>query len=245
MKNTVCLLLKCCPPGINPEFMMECKLIAHPIWQMHSKKLFGINTLSWNEKPTRLRPEWPWRARRYRISCLDGSVQYWYRFLFPATLPCFSSICRQTNDDNAGNISEDNLLISRIQSLHHLLEVDHHDEEEWSVASTLDNRWANNLVVQNRSKFFPQWVQFLWMSWQKKRLCGFALAFDRLPKANTFDFNGQSSNCISEVSCSLSSCSLLLKSVTNLFKSWEILTHESEWSLLFRLNSNLHSIFTL
>ena len=32
MKNTVCLLLKFCPPDINPEFMMECKLIAHPMW---------------------------------------------------------------------------------------------------------------------------------------------------------------------------------------------------------------------
>ena len=49
---------------------------------------------------------------------------------FLLLLPYFSSICRQTNDDNAGNISEDNLLISRIQSLHHLLEVDYHDEEE-------------------------------------------------------------------------------------------------------------------
>ena len=29
-KNTVCLLLNFCPPGINPELMMECKLIAHP-----------------------------------------------------------------------------------------------------------------------------------------------------------------------------------------------------------------------
>ena len=50
------------------------------------------------------------------------------------------------------------------------------------------------------------------------RLCGFALAFDRLAKASTFVFNAQSPNCISEVSCSLSSSSLLLKSVTNLFK---------------------------
>ena len=33
VKNTVCLSLpKICPPGINPEFMMECKLIAHPMW---------------------------------------------------------------------------------------------------------------------------------------------------------------------------------------------------------------------
>ena len=48
------------------------------------------------------------------------------------------------------------------------------------------------------------------------RLRGFALAFDRLAKASTFVLNAKSSNCISEVSCSLSS--LLLKSVTNLFK---------------------------
>ena len=32
VKNTVCLsLLEFCPPGINPEFVMECELIAHPI----------------------------------------------------------------------------------------------------------------------------------------------------------------------------------------------------------------------
>ena len=31
VKNTVCLsLLEICPPSINPEFVMECKLIAHP-----------------------------------------------------------------------------------------------------------------------------------------------------------------------------------------------------------------------
>ena len=29
-ENTVCLLLKFCSPGINPELMMECELIAHP-----------------------------------------------------------------------------------------------------------------------------------------------------------------------------------------------------------------------
>ena len=59
------------------------------------------------------------------------------------------------------------------------------------------------------------------------RLCGFALAFDRLAKARAFDFNAKLSNCISEVSCSLLSFSLLLlNSVTNLFKPSEILTHE-------------------
>ena len=64
------------------------------------------------------------------------------------------------------------------------------------------------------------------------RLCGFALAFYRLAKASTFVFNAKSSNCISEVSCSLLSFTLLLlKSVTNLIKRWEILTHEWELPL--------------
>ena len=65
VKNTVCLfLLEFCPPGINPEFTMECKLIAHPIWYMYSKKSFGIITLSCSEGSMGLRPEWPWRAWR-------------------------------------------------------------------------------------------------------------------------------------------------------------------------------------
>ena len=65
------------------------------------------------------------------------------------------------------------------------------------------------------------------------RLWSFALAFDRLAKASTFVSNAKSSNCILEVSCSLLSSSslLLLESVTNLFKPWEILTHEWELSL--------------
>ena len=52
----------------------------------------------------------------------------------------------------------------------------------------------------------------------ESRLCGFALAFDRLAKSPAFNFNAYSSNCISEVSCSLSSWSLSFKFVTNLFK---------------------------
>ena len=49
------------------------------------------------------------------------------------------------------------------------------------------------------------------------RLRGFALAFDRLVKASTFVFNANSSDFVSEVSRSLSSYSLSIKSVTNLF----------------------------
>ena len=64
------------------------------------------------------------------------------------------------------------------------------------------------------------------------RLRGFALASDRLAKANTSVYNANASVFVPEVSCSLSSSSWLLKSVTNLFNTWEILTHEWEFSLL-------------
>ena len=73
---------------------------------------------------------------------------------FLRLLPSCSSTHHQTNVDIVQNDSEDDLFISRIQSLHHLLEVDYHDEEEWSVASTLDHQWRNNLVVQYQSIFF-------------------------------------------------------------------------------------------
>ena len=63
-ENTICLLLKFWPPVINPELMMECKLIAHPTRSMYLKKSSEIKSLSCNEGSTRLRPEWPSRARR-------------------------------------------------------------------------------------------------------------------------------------------------------------------------------------
>ena len=55
----------------------------------------------------------------------------------------------------------------------------------------------------------------------KERLCGLALAFDRLAESLAFNFKENSSNCISDVSCSL-----LFKFETNLFKPWESLTLE-------------------
>ena len=48
-------------------------------------------------------------------------------------LPFYSSTFHQTNAESSQIRTEDNLLFSRIQSLHLLLEVDHHDEEEYSV----------------------------------------------------------------------------------------------------------------
>ena len=80
---------------------------------------------------------------------------------FLRLLPLYSSTFHQTNVEIAQNGSEDNFLISRIQSLHRLLEVDDHDEEEYSVVLTLGKRLANNLLTQYQSTFFPRWVQFL------------------------------------------------------------------------------------
>ena len=55
-------------------------------------------------------------------------------------LPFYSSTFHQTNVGIAQDRSEDTLSISRIQSLHLLLEVDDHDEEEYSVVLTLGKR---------------------------------------------------------------------------------------------------------
>ena len=56
-------------------------------------------------------------------------------FFFP--LPVAALPLHETNVETAQNGSEDNPLISRLQSLHHLLEADYHDEEEYSVVLTL------------------------------------------------------------------------------------------------------------
>ena len=71
-----------------------------------------------------------------------GRIQYnieiFSRFL--SLLPMYSSTFHQTNVESSQFRAEDNLLISRIQSHHLLLEVIDHDEEEYSVVSTLGKR---------------------------------------------------------------------------------------------------------
>ena len=131
---------------------------------MYWKKLLGITTVSCRVGSIRVRPEWPWRARRYKI-ILEQSVQYWYLFLF--LLPCFSSTCRQTNEDNTGNVSEDYLLFSRILLLHHLLDVlVFHDAEDWSIFFDTGQSESQNSLVQHRSKFYSLLEKSLRMSWQ-------------------------------------------------------------------------------
>ena len=75
--------------------------------------------------------------------------------------PLYSSTFHQTNVEIVQDRSEDNLSISRIQWLHHLLELDEHYEAEYSVVLKLGKRMANNLLAQYQSTFFLRWVKFL------------------------------------------------------------------------------------
>ena len=106
---------------------------------------------------------------------------------------CFSTIC-QTDVESAQNRSADNPSISRIQSLHLLLEVDHHDEEEYSIVLTLGERYANKFLDLHQSKIFHRKVD----EQAEVSIRGFAVAFDRLAKESTFVSNANSSDCISE-----------------------------------------------
>ena len=112
----------------------------------------------------RLRPKWPWRARRYKIPL--------------GLLSFYSSTFHQTNVEIAQICSEDNLYTPEIQWLH-LLEVDDHDVEEYSVVFTMGKRLANNLLAQKVHFLSPTGKvlvdELAWL-----RLCGFDLALIRV-----------------------------------------------------------------
>ena len=113
------------------------------------------------------------------------------------------------------------------------LGVDFHDEEDESISSTLHNRRLHFLLVQHRSKFFHQDSIVLVDELAESRLCGFALTFNRLAKSPAFNLNAYSSNCTSEVSCSL------------LFKFMRNSDPRMRVVFVRRYNSYLNSIFTL
>ena len=69
-------------------------------------------------------------------------------------LPFYSSTFHQTNAESSQICSEDHLSVSRIRSLHLLLEVDHHDEEEYSVVLILGKRYSNKFLAQYQPKIF-------------------------------------------------------------------------------------------
>ena len=112
---------------------------------------------------------------------------------FLLLLPWLSSTCRQTNEDNAGKKFLKMVFDSQEFNRSVVLEVGFHDEEDELISSTLHDLRANILLVQHRSKFFHQYVKFLWKS---RQVLFFVVLL-------AFNFNEYSSNCTSEVSCSL------------------------------------------
>ena len=87
-------------------------------------------------------------------------MDQYYIEIFPSylrLLPLYSSTFHQTNVENSQIRSGD----TRIQSLHLLLDVDDHDEEEYSVVLTLGKRWTNKFLAQYQSKIFHRLEKFL------------------------------------------------------------------------------------
>ena len=126
-------------------------------------------------------------------------------------LPFCSSTFHQNNAESSQIRSEDNLQISRIQSHHLLVEVTDHDEEEYSIFLPLGTRYSIEFLVQYSSIILSRICAALEDVQVVEGLLGVALALDRLANANTSVF-------VVEVSCTLSSYFLSIKSVTNLFK---------------------------
>ena len=169
---------------------------------------------------------------------------------------------RQPNDDDAGHVSEDFHSFSRIQTIHHLLEVDNHDKEEWLVSSTMSNRKGNNLVVECRSKFSTQQVKIcgwsgrnssLWFCfnlWSARRnqyiriqqhLRGFLLVANILQSwkflESFIQFISFSKSCILPVSSrivSWSSTNILLAMVSNV-ENWNIVNSSISLRLMMSI----------
>ena len=219
-KNTVCLLLKICPPGIDPEFMMECKLIAHPSWnctRRNRSELIHCRAMK-DQWDCVLNDLEELGDKEFLVLVYQCNIEIFSCFL--RLLPLYSSTFHQTNVESEQNRSEDSSSISRIQSLHLLLEVDDHDEERtqlfWHWVSV--KRILCWLNIGPKS-FTYRYSSCRWASrGRSSRLC-FSLWSAR--KANTFVVNAKSSDCIPEVSCSLLSSSLMFLGLWPTYWSYE------------------------
>ena len=71
------------------------------------------------------------------------------------------STCYQTNEGNAGNVSDDFLYFSRNEPLHPLFDALADDEEDGLLSSKLRTQRENVSLVQYQSNSFCPWEQFL------------------------------------------------------------------------------------
>ena len=186
-----------------------------------------------------LRPEWPWRARRWRISCRDGSVQYWNLFLLPPSpviLLFLISSNRYWKCSNFTQRSSFNFQNSIVPSSSRGNCPCR--KRVFSFFAT-GNAWSNWAPGSKSVRFLSRIGTILLDEQLEVGFLGFALAFDRLEKTNTSVFSAKTSVFVSEVSCSLSSNSVSIKSKMNFFNPWKIPTHE--WELFLSKDSILIS----
>ena len=159
---------------------------------------------------------------------------------FLRLLPLYSSTSHQTNVEIAQDRSEEVPLFSRIQSLHHLLEVDDHDEEEYSVVLTLGKRLAKNLLAQHQSTFFLRWIKFLWMSWQEYVLVVLLQPLIGSPK-QVHSFSTQNGGFLLVVVVLL----VVAQVRDQLIQAMRNSDPQVRIVFVFRFNSNFHSIIYL
>ena len=115
---------------------MECKLIAHPMYQRDCV-LNDLEELG---------------DKQFLVLTDQFNLEIFSCFL--RLLPLYSSTFHQTDVEIALDRSEDHLSVSRIQSPHLLLEVDDHDEEEYSVVLILGKQDSIEFLAQYQSKIF-------------------------------------------------------------------------------------------
>ena len=157
VKNIVCLsLLEFCPPGINPEFVMECNWL-HIRYDKCTRRNCPELTHclvvmdQWdcvlNDLEELGDKEFLVLMSQYNIEIFSCCLRL---------LAFCTSTVHQTNVEIAQNGSEDNLLFSRIQSPHLRLAVIDHDEEECSVFLPLGTPDWIEFLVQYQSIFFHE-----------------------------------------------------------------------------------------
>ena len=129
---------------------------------MYSKKLSGISTLSCSEGSMGLRPEWPWRARRYKIAP-DESVQYWYLFLIP---PPAQEDLLQKYQERVERLSQQNRVIKMCTDAGFLTTVDvgqyfmTKDTEEFSHNSQIQWHVVRTPCQETKIHLDPKgWIQ--------------------------------------------------------------------------------------
>ena len=168
-------------------------------------------TLSCKVGSIRLRPECPWRARRYKIAP-EESAQDWNLFLCP---PPPAMLLFHFSSDQWGQYKK---CFGRFPLILQYWTA----PSSWCTCCPWRRRCINFIdTSKSEIEYFPGSTSvrvlfpigtILGEEPAGSLLCGFDLAFDRHAKSFAFYFNAYSSSWTSEISCSL-----LLKFITNLF----------------------------